>query len=314
MKRAMLPLNALRAFDAAARHLSFKLAADELSVTPAAVSQQIRHLEDVLGVELFKRTNRALILTERAQLALHDLKQGFEHLEDSVKAIQNAEENHTLRISVSPSFASKWLVPRLANYYELNSDAIVKVQASMALTDFRTEDIDLAIRFGAGDYPGLHVEELMRETVFPVASPELCEQENIRCCTPADLAKTTLIHDDSFIEDDSAPSWSMWLKAAGLDNLDGHRALHFNTHSLAVEAAVAGRGVALARSSIAAEDIKAGRLRTLFGEAIPVNFAHYIVCPEENLKLARVEAFIDWLKTEAGQQADDISAKVVNMR
>ena len=298
MKRALLPLNALRAFDAAARHLSFKQAADELSVTPAAVSQQIRHLEDVLGVELFKRTNRSLILTPPAQLALADLNQGFEALEASVRAVQSAQEDHIIRVSVSPSLASKWLVPRLANYYELHPDAIVKVSASMTLTDFRSEDVDLAVRYGSGKYPGLFCEELMRETVFPVCSPNHCTNDK-GLCAPEDLVNATLIHDDSFIEDDSAPSWSMWLKAAGLGDLEGHRALHFNTHSLAIEAAVAGRGVVLARSTIAGADLKAGRLIKPFGEEVPVDFAHYIVCPEENLKLKRVQAFIDWLKSEA---------------
>ena len=299
MKRSMLPLNALRAFDAAAQHLSFKMAAEDLSVTPAAISQQIRSLEEFLGVELFRRTNRSLVLTEAAQLALAPLKDGFEKMEEAVDILTASHSANVVKVSVSPSFASKWLVPRLASYYERRPDAIVKVNATMALTDFKAEDIDLGIRYGRGTYDGLHVEPLMRETVFPVCSPALLEGDDpLR--TPQDLLEKTLIHDDSFSEDDSAPSWPMWLKAAGVLVPEGLPALHFNTHALAVEAAVAGRGVALARSSIAEEDLKAGRLVQPFGEAIPVDFAHYIVCPEDKLKAERIQDFIDWLKDEAG--------------
>lgn len=298
MKRSLLPLNALRAFDAAARHLSFKQAADDLSVTPAAISQQIRSLEEFLGVELFKRTNRSLILTENAQVALAPLKEGFEKMEEAVDLLTETKDNNVLRVSVSPSFASKWLVPRLARYYERYPLSIVKISATMALTDFQAEDVDIAVRYGRGDYPDLHSEELMRDVVFPVCSPELMASgETIS--QPADLMQHTFIHDDSFSEDNSAPTWTMWLKAAGLEVADGLPALHFNTHALAVEAAVAGRGVALARSSIAEEDLRAGRLVRPLNDEIPVNFAHHIVCPPEKLRLERIQNFIGWLFDEA---------------
>ncbi|GHF17151.1 LysR family transcriptional regulator [Kordiimonas sediminis] len=298
MKRSLLPLNALRAFDAAARHMSFKKAADDLSVTPAAISQQIRSLEDILGVELFRRTNRSLILTEAAQLSLAALKEGFEKMEEAVDILTQSKSHNVIKVSVSPSFASKWLVPRLASYYERRPDAIVKISATMSLTDFNVEDIDLAIRYGSGKYPGLEVIEILRETVFPVCSPELLESSK-PIKKPADLKAHTLIHDDSFSDDDSAPNWSMWLRAAGVNIEEGLPALHFNTHSLAIEAAVAGRGVALARSAIAEEDLKAGRLVKLFDEVMPVGFAHHIVSPAEKIKSERVLDFIDWLVAEA---------------
>jgi LysR family glycine cleavage system transcriptional activator len=298
MKRSLLPLNALRAFDAAARHMSFKLAADDLSVTPAAISQQIRSLEEFLDVELFRRTNRSLVLTDAAQLSLAPLKEAFEKMEYAVDIITESKSSNILKVSVSPSFASKWLVPRLASYYERRPDSIVKITASMTLTDFKAEDIDLAVRYGSGGYNSLHSEEILRETVFPVCNPSLlngAEQFDTVC----KLLEQPLIHDDSFSEDNSAPSWSMWLKAAGVEVPGGLPAIHFNTHSLAIEAAVAGRGIALARSAIAEEDLKAGRLVKPFGDGVPVDFAHYIVCPEERLENERVRDFIEWLKEEA---------------
>lgn len=295
MKRSLLPLNALRAFDAAARHMSFKLAADDLSVTPAAISQQIRSLEDFLGVDLFRRTNRSLVLTEAAQLSLLPLKEGFERLEEAVDIIAGSKSSTVLKVSVSPSFASKWLVPRLASYYERRPDAIVKISATMQVTDFKAEDTDVAIRYGRGNYDGLQSEELLRETLFPVCAPGLFDGE---AATPCAVLKHTLIHDDSSIEDESAPNWTMWLKAAGVTAPDGMPAIHFNNNALAIEAAVAGRGVALARSAIAEEDIKAGRLIKPFGEAVPVNFAHHIVYPKDKIKNERVQDFIEWLREE----------------
>jgi len=300
MKRSLLPLNALRAFDAAARHMSFKKAADDLSVTPAAISQQIRSLEEFLGVELFRRTNRSLILTDAAQLSLAPLREAFAKMEESVDILTDSKGSQVIKVSVSPSFASKWLVPRLASYYERSPDAIVKITASMTITDFSAEDIDIAIRYGSGGYSGVYSEEILRETVFPVCSPDLLDGAK-QFETVCALLQQPLIHDDSFSEDNSAPNWSMWLKAAGVEVPGGLPAIHFNTHALAIEAAVAGRGIALARSAIAEEDLKAGRLIKPFGDGIPVDFAHYIVCPEERLRNERVQDFIEWLKEETGK-------------
>ncbi len=299
MKRSLLPLNALRAFDAAARHMSFKLAADDLSVTPAAISQQIRSLEDFLGVELFRRTNRSLVLTEAAQLSLAPLKYAFEHMEEAVDILTESKTSNVLKISVSPSFASKWLVPRIARFYARRPDAVVKISATMLLTDFKVEDTDIAIRYGLGKYDGLYVEEILRETIFPVCAPDLLENGDLGT-TPSSILKHTLIHDDSTIEDESAPNWGMWLKAAGVAVPDGMPALHFNNNALAIEAAVAGRGVALARSAIAEEDLKAGRLVKPFGEGVPIDFAHHIVCPQDKLKNERVQGFMEWLRDETG--------------
>lgn len=300
MRRSQLPLNALRAFEAAARHLSFKLASEELSVTPAAVSQQIRSLEDYLGIPLFRRTSRALILTDQAQESLEPLRQGFDLIEDACNRLQRPQEDNVLRLSLAPSFAAKWLIPRLERYYDENSDIIVKINATNELVDFSREDVDLAIRYGPGGYSGLHVEELMREEVFPVAAPTLLEGEDA-VWTPADLARVTLIHDDSSLDDESNPTWPMWLKAAGVRGGDGQRALHFNQTALALEAAIAGRGVVLAKRTLAETDLKQGRLVRLFKQSHPVDFAYYIVCPDEKRALSKVASFMDWLRSEAGR-------------
>ena len=298
MKRALLPLNALRSFEAAAKHLSFKKAADELNVTPAAISQQIRTLEDYLDVRLFRRASRGLILTERAQLSLGSLREGFERLDAAVEMIRDTGQSDTLRISVSPSLASKWLVPRLDRFYEQNPNVIIKINASMALTDFKDGEADLALRYGAGNYAGLHVAPLLKETIIAVCSPSLLGESG--SLTPADIAGLTVIHDDSSLEDESSPTWAMWQKAAGIEVASGQRALHFNQTSLAIEAAVAGKGIALAKSSIAEGDLQAGRLVRLFDAELPVNFAHYIVCPKQNLRISHIKAFISWLESEAG--------------
>lgn len=297
MKRALLPLNALRAFEAAAKHLSFKKAADELNVTPAAISQQIRTLEEYLDVRLFRRSNRGLILTERAQLSLSPLREGFEKLDIAVEMIRDTGQSDTLRVSVSPSLASKWLVPRLDRFYEQNPSVIVKINASMGLTDFKDGEADLALRYGGGNYAGLHVSPLLKETIIAVCSPTLLPDSGT--LSPEDIAGLTVIHDDSALEDESSPTWTMWQKAAGIAVAGGQRALHFNQTSLAIEAAVAGKGIALTKSSIAEGDLKAGRLVRLFDAELPVNFAHYIVCPKQNLRISHVKAFIEWLEIEA---------------
>lgn len=280
--------------------MSFKKASEELSVTPAAVSQQVRSLEDYLGVQLFRRVNRSLRLTASAEASLQALQDGFRGFEAAVAALQELKTDMNLRVSVSPSFASKWLVPRLGNFHDARPDIVVRVSASMQIVDFASGEFDVAIRYGAGRYPGLHVEELLRESVAPLCSPALLEGDNpIRDLK--DLLQFTLIHDDSSLDDPSCPDWHMWLKAACVNIEDGHSALHFNQSNLAIEAAVAGRGVALAKSTIAATDIKAGRLVRPFEESQPVDFAYYIVCPEDMLDTDKVSSFVEWLRAEAAE-------------
>ncbi|MEX6723438.1 transcriptional regulator GcvA [Parapedomonas caeni] len=297
MKRTHLPLNALRVFDAAARHLSFTKAADELAVTPAAVGQHIRALEDLLGVILFKRLGRNLALTIEAERALPALRDGFLKFEEAVRLLQAGQTSKSLAISVPPSFAAKWLVPRLDRFIAAHADMQVRVFATMQMVDFTQENVDLAIRYGRGGYDDLEVEKLMDEQVFPACAPALRDGPAM-LRAPADLPGVPLIHDDADEVEDGAPTWAMWLNAAGVGHPDPERGLHFNQSALAIEAAAAGKGVVLAKAAIAAADLAAGRLVRLFDDSQPIDFGYYLVAPEPQWRQKKVQAFIAWLRAE----------------
>jgi LysR family glycine cleavage system transcriptional activator len=298
MSRRLPPLNSLRVFEAVARHLSITKAAEELFVTPAAVSHQIKTLEDHLGTALFRRVNRKLFLTDAGQACLPGIRDAFDRLASAIGEIDTVGDQGILTVSVAPSFAAKWLVPRLDRFQERHGDIDVRVSASMQLADFERDGVDLAIRYGAGNYPGLVVERLLKEAVFPVASPALL-QSAPALRTPEALSSHTLLHDDSPDDDESCPSWPMWLKAAGIAGVDGTRGPRFNQSSLVLEAATLGRGVALAKATLAARDLAEGRLVKPFEVSVPVDFAYYLVCPDAKLRLRKVAVFRDWLKAEA---------------
>jgi LysR family glycine cleavage system transcriptional activator len=296
-RRRLPPLNALRAFEAAARHLNFSRAADELSVTPGAVSQQIQNLEDYVGVALFKRTPKGLLLTDPAQIALPALREAFDRLAEAASMLTAAVDGRRLTVTVPPSFASKWLLPRLGAFEALHPDVDVWVSAGMELTDFASGEVDLAIRYGAGRYPGLEVIRLMQETVIPVASPELLANHPLE--NLGDLASAILLHDGSPDADESCPDWTMWLAARGVKGVDGARGPRFNQSSLVIEAAVGGRGVALAKRALAQADLDAGRLVAPFQIATAVDFAYYLVHPKTKGRLPQVKAFVAWITAEA---------------
>ena len=296
--RRLPPLNALRSFEAAARHLNFSKAADELGVTPAAVSHQIKVLEDFLGVSLFRRTARGLLLTDEGQAYLPGVREGFDRLLSAMDDLAELGRGGVLTVSVAPSFAAKWLVPRLDRFQARHPDIDVRISASMELVDFSTGDVDLAIRYGAGGYPRLEAELLLRDTVFPVCSPALLEGEH-GLDAPDRLRFHTLLHDDNPEEDETCPTWAMWVRAAGIDGVDATRGPRFNQSSLVLEAAILGRGVALAKSTLADADIAAGRLVKPFDLSIPVRFAYYVVCPATKAALPKVRMFRDWLRGEA---------------
>jgi LysR family transcriptional regulator, glycine cleavage system transcriptional activator len=297
MKRTHLPLNALRVFDAAARHLSFTKAADELAVTPAAVGQQIRSLEDLLGVVLFVRGPRALELTPEAERSLPALREGFARFEDSVREMQAGQGSHALTISAPPSFAAKWLVPRLGAFAEANPHMQLRLLVSADLVDFSQANVDLALRYGDGRYPEVHVELLMPEQVVPICAPTVLTGD-IPLRDPADLAGHVLIHDESSLDDDQAPTWPMWLKAAGVEHPHADRGLAFNQSALVIEAALAGRGIALAKQRLAQADLDAGRLVQPFAAATQAGFAYWIVAPEAQWRQAKVKQFVTWLRTQ----------------
>lgn len=298
MAQRLPPLNSLRAFAVAARHLSFTKAASELNVTPAAVSQQVRILEDFIGVALFRRHNRTLLLTDAGQACLPGLTEGFEKLAEAIARVGAAGRTGVLTVSVAPSFAAKWLVPRLDSFREAHPELDVRVSASVQLVDFAREDVDLAIRYGPGRYPGLDVRHLLPESIEVVCSPQLLSGERA-LKTPAGLKSHTLLHDDNPEQDPTCPDWRMWLRAAGINDVDWTRGPRFNQSSLVLEAAISGKGVALAKSTLARADVAAGRLVNPFGGSSPVEFAYYIVVPPPKAKLPKVVMFRDWLLQEA---------------
>lgn len=298
MRRQLPPLNALRAFEAAARHLSISLAAAELKVTPAAISHQIRLLEDHIGLPLFTRNGRGLALTDAGGAGLRDLREGFARLGAAMDAIDSLGEAGVLSVSVAPSFASKWLLPRLESFQDRHPEIDVHVSASMQLSDFVKDGVDIAIRYGSGRYADVAVEQLLPESLIPVCSPDYLKR-NGPFHGAEDLVEATLLHDDSPDNDSSCPNWEMWLSAAGAKHIDASRGPRFNQSSMVIEAAVLGRGLALAKTTLAAEDIRQGRLVQPFAATHKLDFAYYIVAPRAKLNLPKVSHFIDWLRREA---------------
>ena len=296
-RRRLPPLNALRAFEAAARHLNFSRAADELSVTPGAVSQQIQNLEEYVGAALFKRTPKGLLLTDAAQTALPALREAFDRLAEAASLLTAAVDGRRLTLTAPPSFAAKWLVPRLGAFEQAHPQVDVWLSAAIELVDLQAGEVDVAIRYGAGRYPGLEVKRLFSETVIPVVSPEHLAAQPLT--SPADLANHVLLHDGSPDLDDSCPDWSMWLAARGLKSIDGMRGPRFNQSSLVIEAAMNGRGVALAKRTLAQADLEAGRLVAPLQIATAVDFAYYLVHSKAKGRLPQVKAFVSWIEAQA---------------
>jgi LysR family transcriptional regulator, glycine cleavage system transcriptional activator len=296
MARHLPPLNALRAFEAAARHLSFTKAARELHVTQAAVSHQIKGLEEYLGVPLFHRHRKAVLLTEAGQLCLPGLRDGFDRLAAAVDSIRNLDSANVLTVTTPPSFAAKWLVPHLDQFRKAHPDFEVRIDASTNLVDFERENVDVAIRYGSGSYPGLESELLFEIEVFPVCSPRLCKgRHGLR--TPPDLKFHTLLHTEWRARGEE-PDWRMWLLAAGAADVDWTRGPQFNDVTVAIQAAIEGQGVALGRGALVAADLKAGRLVRPFKLSVAGRFRYYLVYPAAALKRPKVAAFRDWLLRE----------------
>jgi LysR family transcriptional regulator, glycine cleavage system transcriptional activator len=302
------PLAALRAFEAAARLMSFSKAADELNVTPAAISHQIHALEEDLGIKLFRRRNRSVALTASAKVLLPGLSDAFAGIRASVRRLQAHNDTGTLTVTASPSFAAKWLVLRLHRFQERCPAIDVRISATDEVVDLTNGDFDLGIRYGAGRYPGLEVELLLKNEVFPACSPHLLATgPPLR--SPDDLRHHALIYDQTAERDPLVPTWSMWLKAAGVRSMPAAPGLSFSAGHLALDAAIAGRGVVLALSTIAAADLAAGRLVRLFSLALPDFFAYYIATSPGALDRPKVRHFRDWLRHEADGQAESSDAR-----
>jgi LysR family transcriptional regulator, glycine cleavage system transcriptional activator len=291
MSRKLPPLSSLPCFEAAARHLSFTKAADELSVTPGAISRAIKHLEDQLDVVLFERATRSVRLTAIGEPYARAVREVLDQLAVATEAATARRSNSTLNVSTSDGFAGRWLVPRLYRFHRAHGDIDVRVSTTGKLTNFLGDGIDIAIRYGSGNYAGLTSEFLTEEEVFPVCSPRLLEGAHpLR--KPEDLKYHTLIHDGFPID------WTAWLSSAQVEGVDPHGGITFDSATFAVEAAVQGEGVVLGRTMLVAGDLAAGRLVRPFDHALKSFSSFYVVYPPDAIRQRKVRAFRDWLFSE----------------
>ena len=295
-------LNALRAFEASARHQSFSSAAQELNVTPAAVGQMVRSLEDGLGVTLFHRgvSGRSrLIPTDVAELALPDIRAGFDRLSLGMRRLREGSRGGILTVAVSPAFAAKWLLPRIERFHELYPETDIRLDTNLRPVDFVTQEIDIGVRYGRGQWAGLVADKLMDEQVFPVCSPEWLAR-NTKLRKPRDLAGKALIHDLSVDMQIGFASWNEWLSKAGAAEINASRGMQINSSAAVLQAAIDGQGVALARSALAHEDVVQGRLVRLFPDVdLKSELAYYVVYRDECAALPKLLAFREWLIREA---------------
>ena len=294
MLKPLPPLSCFRSFEAVARQLSFSKAAEELHVTPGAVSQQIRALEDSLGIRLFDRTKRSVALTEAATRMLPEIQAGLEMLSRAVSKPAASPGERTLTISVAPSFASKWLLPRLPSFYDHHPDIDLRVLATVGLADFKRDGVDLAIRLGHGSYQVLHAELLFAEALTPLCSPDLLKRKGA-LNTPDDLRKYRLIHDTSIPGGGERGAWEQWLALAGAKKVSAQRGAKFSLAELAMQAAIDGTGVVLGRIVLAERDIAAGRLLRPFKTILPLDVSYFLVRANGAAPRQEIQCFWDWL-------------------
>ena len=315
--RRLPPLNALRAFEAAARHSSFAVAAKELHVTPAAVSHQIKGLEKYVGQLLFRRMPKGLELTRAGQAFVPKLREGFERFGAALDELHAVEDSATLSVSVATSFATRWLAPRLHRFVSAHPELDVRINASTRLIDPKgdqlaarnavagppVEDADIVVRFGTGDYPGFRVDKLLPVAVTPMCSPRLLEAgPPLR--DAADLKQHVLIH-DNLLYDEGRPLWDAWFEAAGMPGADTSHGLRFSHAMLALEAAADGMGVALGMPVLAGSDLASRRLVAPLALSLPLRFAYYIVSGSHTAERDDVAAFRNWLLAEAARDAKE---------
>ena len=305
MANRLPPLNALRAFEASARQLSFTRAAEELFVTQAAISHQIKALEDNLGIKLFMRKNRALLLTEEGQSYYLDIKDIFNALHDATERLLARGEKGAITVSMQPSFAIQWLVPRLNTFNLLHPDIDVRIKAVDQPENSLTEDVDLAIYYGRGRWRGIHAEQLHTEYLIPVCSPLLLSGKK-PLNEIADLAQHTLLHDTS------RRDWKRWFKHVDVRGGNVNHGPIFSHSAMVLQAAIHGQGVALAHSVLAKPDIDSGRLVCPFKEVLVSKNSYYIVCREQQLEIGKITAFREWaLQTVADEQVIIDEEKIV---
>ncbi len=300
--RKLPPLKALRAFEAAGRHLSLSSAADELHVTAGAVSQQVKLLEDFLSTKLFDRLHRKVVLTDAGKLLLPGINTAFDQILLALSRVEQFDLRRPLTVSGAPSFAGKWLVPRLREFNLEYPDIDVRIDTSTQLVDLAHSDIDIGIRFGSGDYPGLETDYLLSQEVFPVCAPGLLNTD-FPLTKLENLKHYRLLHNDFSETDLSWPDWQMWLAAAGVKNIDFTRGPRFVQIELLVDAAIQGQGVALAGSVSVANDLASGRLIKPFELTFPLQFAYYFVTHESKSSDPRIKAFRRWVLDQTGNKS-----------
>lgn len=289
-----LPLTALRVFEAAARHESFLQAAEELAITPGAVSRHIKALETELAVRLFERFNRAVRLTDAGRQLAAGVRRGLREMEQAVNEIRTPR-TAPLVVTAMHSFAARWLVPRLHLFNARHPEVQVLVSANDATVDLVRDGYDIAIRFGRGPFPGMAVSKLISLFLYPVCTPEVAEQIPLR--EPADLAKALLLADVYLAYQE--PTWTEWLELAGAPQVDWRRGLQFSNVYLAIEAALAGRGVALAEEALVIDDLRAGRLVKPFDVELPSNMSQWILTLPEKADRPDIRKFRKWLLAQA---------------
>lgn len=302
--KSLPPLKSLHAFESAGRHLSFTRAAEELSVTPGAISQQIRLLEEHLEVRLFKRMNRAIVLTDAGQLLLPAISDGFDCIHQGVDQLQQRAGDGPLTITSAPSFVSKWLIPRLSSFKKQHPGVDVRIDTSDRLVDFAHEDIDVGIRFGDGQYPELETVFLFAFDLIPVCSPKLLA-EGPPLNTVADLKHFTLLHSNYDDLDPGWPDWAMWLKVVCAEDVDSSHGIYFNQSDQVFQAAVDGQGVALLANVLAEPEIAAGGLVQPFSTRLPVQMTYHLVTSPYKATLSKVCAFREWILRESAYLRED---------
>jgi LysR family transcriptional regulator, glycine cleavage system transcriptional activator len=305
MRRSLPPLNALRSFDAAARHLSFTHAAEELCVTQGAVSHQIKALERELGVQLFKRRRNGLVITDAGRDYLAVVHDVFDRLELGTDRLLQRQRSGTITVSTSPDFAAKWLVAHLGRFAEAHPEIELKLSATMHHVDFAREDVDIAIRHGNGIWPGLDAVNLTAEELFPVCSPSVVTKHG-GIHEPGDLLRFPLLHLDDRLD------WLRWLEAAGAPSEGPLHGPILNHASMLIDAAIDGQGIALARTMLTMSDVIAGRLLRLFQAALPLKNTYWIICPKATRSLPKITAFRDWILEEVDTDRRRLAAATSN--
>jgi len=296
MSNAMPPLNALRAFEAAARNLSFAKAAIELNVTPGALSHQIRGLEDLLGLSLFERQARGIALTPQGKMLYPGLQAGFGLIRDAVAGLRMATESKVLVVSSPPGFTAKWLAPRLYRFAESHPDIELRIASSVGYANFTSDGVDVAIRNVASTHTGdnnLVFEKLLDVDLLPVCSPKLVDRVG-----RLDPRSAPLIHDDQLAGQAEVPTWPDWFRSAGIEAGDPGRGLHFSSADHALDAALEGAGVVLTHSILAHDDLRSGRLIMPFDAPLPSGRAYYFVYPKAKHSQRNVQVFHEWLIIE----------------